>query len=421
MTYVIEHIKGSVNDLRNSEYALTRSLRHELELEARISVLIKRTRLRLRLQQLEGAWEDICALHELPIASERLASVLELEADYYLAIFEWASVGFADQAALRRATTIYNSILESADNSQMSGWIHYQLGRCYMLLMDFQLAVQEFHQALVLPGDRSHPELTSYCYERLGYITYYEYRNPSEALLYLERSLDTYPNTADTLWQVPVYLLYARVLRELYALEDALRATRLALAIATRIGEKSLIAESLLLLSDLLAKTHDNNQEIINVITNYMQFKMRPIGVDLTWGSLNDLLGDAYAHLWQYNNAIEAYQDALYFNPDHLSEAQIQLKIVCCYYQLKQYKQVVESVMHLLNVSKKENYIHIEGSLYELLGNACFALKQYQAAINAYEKSISLDTFSQSNRSTLYAYMTIASLNLKNGNSNARA
>jgi tetratricopeptide (TPR) repeat protein len=88
---------------------------------------------------------------------------------------------------------------------------------------------------------------------------------------------------------------------------------------------------------------------------------------------------------------------------------------------LKQYKQVVESVMHLLNVSKKENYIHIEGSLYELLGNACFALKQYQAAINAYEKSISLDTFSQSNRSTLYAYMTIASLNLKNGNSNARA
>lgn len=81
MTYVIENITGSVNDLRNSEYALTRSLRYELELEARISVLIKRTRLRLRLQQLEGAWADICALHELPIASERLASVLELEAE----------------------------------------------------------------------------------------------------------------------------------------------------------------------------------------------------------------------------------------------------------------------------------------------------------------------------------------------------
>jgi tetratricopeptide (TPR) repeat protein len=358
---------------------------------------------------LDDAWVELQALKAAHHEASFNAELVELEADCHLARFEASSVGFADRRELERAVELYQLLVTSTANIN---WAHYQLGRARMLSMDYLSAVQEFQQALVLTGRNDIPEMTAYCYERLGYIEYYENRNPSSALSYLQRALDTYPADSDQLWQVSVYLLCGRILSEFYDLASALAATQIAFDVASRNNGKSLVAEALLATTELLATTSNNDHKIITTITRYMQFKSRPPGANLTWGRLNELLGDAYANLQQFDNAIDAYQSIHHFNPDHVSEGNIQLKLARCYYQLRQFSQVEKCVLKALRETSQDELVQIESHLYEILGNAYFSMGGYHKAAQAYEHALQNSISDQGSKTDIYNYLDFARMQI---------
>jgi tetratricopeptide (TPR) repeat protein len=397
-------------DIKHSEILLTRELKTTKDKQSRIQLLIQRTRLRLRLHHVDAAWEDFAAIQlaQTQADAPTYRQLVLLEADCNLARFETASVGFANRQFLNRSIDLYEWLMSSQDSDEALSWIHYQLGRARMFAMDFFSAAQEFKRSLALPGTGDYPELTAYCYERLGYIEYYEYRNPQLALAYLRRALVTYPDATDDRWRVSVYLLCGRILKETHKIESALDYTKAAFDITLQSDDKALLGEPLLAITEILALTSGNDRYIVDVITRYMHFKRRPPGIDLTWGILNDMLGDAYFNLGQYDNAIEAYRDALFFNPDHLTEANVQFKLGRCYYQLRQYRRVEQCVRRGLSEIDRENFGYAESYLYELLGHACFANGEYDKAITAYEHSIELNTASTTSRIQLQHYLALA-------------
>jgi tetratricopeptide (TPR) repeat protein len=95
------------------------------------------------------------------------------------------------------------------------------------------------------------------------------------------------------------------------------------------------------------------------------------------------MLGDCYFALEQYDSAVTAYENALQCNPYHPWEETVHYRIARAHYQQQQYPATI-STLHKV-IQDTTDY-----RIYNLLGNALFALGQYVQAARVYETGISM-------------------------------
>jgi tetratricopeptide (TPR) repeat protein len=378
------------NEIKKAEIALARFLRSDITDDERALVLTYRARARLRSARPDDAIEDLASARNLDPNRFDLPEMLELLADCYLARFELASVGFADRQDTITAQSILVDILKRFPDYMNRGWINYQLGRIALTNNETDVAEDFFHQALLTPSWM--PALTAYCYDRLGFIAFYEKRDLVAAIGFLDKAIHTYPATEKPAWLVQIHILRSRVLREQQQFKAALAAAEQAVVIATQnsADRRSSRAEALLTAGELLISVGGRERDAISYLQQFLQISKKPLGVDVTWSRVHEMLGDAFSQIEQYDQAIEAYEAALQYNPYHPWEISLHYRIAHSFYQQNNYDGAVTAIERLLSAAAAGDEKIQDYRIYDVLASAQFALGRYKQAVASYR--LALDT-----------------------------
>lgn len=368
-------------DIKKAEAEIAKLFRAHPEGKLQAELLQQRARLRLIAARVEDALNDLAELRKLAPDAFDKPVLMSLLADCHLARFEGETLGFAKKEDLRKAQELYQTIIDSHAEYENLGWVYYQHGRALLMEDRASAAESSFLKALFAPSKNN--VLTAYCYERLAFIAFYESRQPRLALTYLDKAIDTYPNSESQLWLVQVYLLQSRVLKD-RQLNEAILSAKKALKLAE--DNRPLLADAAFALAELLSRSSGHALEIIEHLQSFMQLSKNPIGVDVTWSRAYEMLADAYFETQQYEAAVMAYHNALDCNPYHPWEESLHYRVAVSYYQQKDYAAVIEGINRLLAEGKAlEDY-----RVYNLLGNSHFGLRQFPEAVANYEKSLAL-------------------------------
>lgn len=375
-------------DVKRAEVLIARMLRDELSVQERASLLIARARARLLSARVDDALEDLQRARELMPEDFDAPSMLELLGDTHFARFELASVGFADRSDTAQAHAAYERILTEFAQYPNRGWIHYQRGRVHLTENQVDEAVECFQQALLAPS--SVPALTAYSYERLGFIAFYERRDFERAVSFLNKAIATYPTSEDRLWLVHVQTLRSRVFREMHNFSDAIDAAYTAINVAGSSEGKAGLTDALLAAAETLAPLDGHEKEVIAHLHHFIQISKKPLGIDVTWSRIHEMLGDAYYKTNQLQNAVSAYQAALQFNPYTPWEQSLRYRIARTLYQTGDYERAIQAIQTMIDAAHADGQAVDDYRAYSILGNACFALGRYPEAAAAYQNALSI-------------------------------
>lgn len=377
------------DEVKKAEIVLAKLLRTEAASdEERAEMLIRRARIRLVSARPEDALDDLSTIAAMRPKYAESPGLLELRADCHFARFELASVGFADRNDTDVAQSLYHQIIRQNPDYANLGWVHYQLGRIKVTENAIRDAIPHFQQALLCPSQTR--SLTAYCYERLGFIAFYEERDLEKALAFLSRAIDTYSGQSNHSWLVQVYILRSRVMRASGQYDGMHSAIEQALQIASSSENKLSLVEGLLAAGEMLSDMDGSEREVIQYLHQFTQIARKPLGVDVTWSRVHEMLGNAYFNLGQYENAIQAYQSALQFNPDHPWSLSLYYRIARSYYQQRAYQQVIEIIQRMQRHAQTDGQEIDDYRVFDVLGNSLFALKHYDRAIEAYQTALSI-------------------------------
>jgi tetratricopeptide (TPR) repeat protein len=377
-------------EVKKVEIVIARVLRSNIPNKARAQFLTYRARARLISARPEDAIDDLLAAQTLIPEDFQQPEQLELLGDCYFARFEKASVGFADRNDTLQAGSLYQKVIEIFPDYANLGWVYYQLGR--IALTDNHIGQSEiyFRQALFTPSQIG--QLTAYCYERLGFTAFYERRDLNTALGFLNKAIDTYPNGENKGWLAQVHTLRSRVLRDMQNYGQALMAAETAVEVAATAGieGRSSLIEALLTAGELLTGLDGRERDVVNYLQEFLQISKKPLGVDVTWSWVHEMLGDAYFRLGQYESAAEAFRAALQFNPYHPWEVSLHYRIARSCYQKRDYEAAVRAIKQMLAAAETEGEPVRDYRVYDVLGNAHFALKRYAEAVEAYRIALQM-------------------------------
>lgn len=374
------------NELRRVEVAVARALRTNSDTNTGVALRLVRARARLNDARPAEALDDLHTVGSLDAQRTHSPDVLELRGDCHLARFELSSVGFADHNDTDRAASCYERILSESPDYENVGWVQFQLGRLALIGNEVPLARERFLAALLAPSRLT--ALSALCFERLGYIAFYEERRLPRALGLLDKAIATCPVDGDLAWLIQVHLLRSNVLNELENSSAAIAAAETAAALAE--SDPGTQAEALLTLAELLAGADGRNQEIVAHMQHYLQLRHVPPGQDVTWSRAHELLGDAWSALGHNGEAVAAWQEALNYNPDNPWSVSVQQRIAMSLYQQGDYLAAVKELNRLLESVDVENN-HTSGfNLYAMLGYSQFRLGQFSKAGDALERSLQL-------------------------------
>ncbi len=78
---------------------------------------------------------------------------------------------------------------------------------------------------------------------------------------------------------------------------------------------KAGLADALLTAAETLVLIEGRENDVIAHLQQYIQISKKPLGIDVTWSRIHEMLGDAYYKNEQLQTAVAAYQAALQFNP----------------------------------------------------------------------------------------------------------
>ena len=374
-------------DIKKADVLVARLLRAEISERERSDLLGFRARIRLLSARPDDAIADLTTIRETSPEMTNSGSLLELLADCYAARYELSSVGFSDRNDAEQALVIYEQIIEQFREYENLGWVYSQLGRVLLATNQIEQAVECFRQALFCP---SHIRaLTAYCYERLGFIAFYEQRNSQQSLTFLNKAVHTYPSSEDQAWLVQVHILRSRVLRDSEP-DAALHAAETALSIASSSSSenKLTLSEALFTVAEFLLKRDGREKDVVNHLQRFLQVSKRPLGVDVTWSRVHEMLGDAHFKLGQYPSAIDAYRTALDLNPYHPWEISVYYRIARSHYQQGSFDEAVAAIDQLLSAAQAEDQEVQDYRVFDVLGNALFALERYDTALQAYETAL---------------------------------
>lgn len=404
----------SVNELlarrevKKAEVLIARALRADPTVSERAALLIMRARTRLYSSRLDDALTDLGEARALlPVLFEP-PDVLELVGDVHFARFELASVGFADRTDAEKALIAYDSILQYHLDYANSGWIEYQKGRVLLTENRVDEAIAAFQRALFAPSRFA--TLTAYCYERLGFIAFYEQRDMRQALAFLDKAVSTYPPYEPRAWLVQVNVLRSRILRELHDYANAFEAARLALAIAQNSGPqgKLSLADAAVAAGEIACALEGREREGIALLQTFVAASRKPVGIDVTWSRVHEMLGDAQFKIGDPTSALASYQAALQFNPYHPWELSLYHRIARCYYQLKEYDRAIAALQTMLNTAQRDGDPVRDHRIYQLLGNSEYALGRYPQAAQSYKTALELAPAAHDSVHTIRRYYEVA-------------
>lgn len=373
-------------DIKGVEKQISRLLTTDLENKARAELHIYRAKARLLTGRPESALDEIARAGEIHPESCTSPFALELLADSHFSRFELSTVVNRTDAA--HAEAVYRRLLETHADYPNIGWIQYQLARVLMSENRNTEAIELLHNALV--SESIVPALSAYCYERLGFIAFYDQRLLDRAVNYLNRAVDTYPKSESQQWLVQVHLLKCRILREAHNTIDAIEEAETAVKIASRSGIKTAHAEALFAYAELCAAEPQNHQRVVDALERFLQVTRRPPGADVTYSRTYEMLGDAYTALGSYDRAVNAYYRVLQFNPNHPWEISIYHRIGRAYYLKGNYEKSIAAIDYALKIAR-ENGEFTDYQLYDTFANAHFALGHYSEAAEAYERALNLN------------------------------
>lgn len=391
-------------EIKKAEILIARSLRAATSPEERAPMLIQRAHARLLGGRVDDALHDLNKVREeLPDAFER-PETLELFGDAHFARFELASVGFADRNDTTQALDAYDAILSQHPLYDNIGWILYQRGRIMLTENRVEEAVACFQKTLLNPSHL--PALTAYCFERLGFVAFYEERQPKQALAFLNKAVDTYPNSEPRLWLAQVHTLRSRIFREMHDHAQALQAADTAIAVALAAGSegKPGLADASLTAAEVVAELDGREKDVIGYLQQFLQNNKKPLGIDVTWSRVHEMLGDVQSKLGQPAAALASYQAALEFNPYHPWELSLYYRIARCHYHLHEYEKAVETIEHLLEAAATDGQTIHDYRVYNVLGNAQFALARYDEAQQTYRQALEIAPSNAENLDRLREY-----------------
>lgn len=391
-------------EIKKAEVVIARGLRSQPPPAERARLHIYRARTRLLSARPDDALADLKALHPSADDLPNDPPLLELWADCHLARFELATAGFADRGDTARAESIYRRVIAEAPDYDNIGWVYYQLGRVLLTQSHIDEAGGCFREALLQPSHIS--ALTAYCFERLAFVSFYETRQPHRALGYCDKAIDTYPASAERRWLVGVHILRSRILRDMHRRSESLQAAEHALAIVPNntSDNRTLLAETLLTVSELLTDIGGRDEAVVTYLQQFIQLSKKPLGVDVTWSRVYEMLGNAYFKTGQYDTAAAAYQSALAYNPYHPWETSLHYRIARSFYQHGDYERTIQSLYNMLAAARSEGETISDYRVYDFLGNALFAVKRYDEALEAYRLALKIAPANAENLDKIRAY-----------------
>jgi tetratricopeptide (TPR) repeat protein len=378
----------SKRDVRKAEVMIARWLRSELSAADRAKALISRARVRLFSGRIDDALDDLSKARALNPDEVETPAAQELRGDCHFARFELASLGFADRQDTAQALEAYETILTRAPQYDNIGWVHYQRGRVLLTENRIEEAVACFHEALLSPS--TIPALTAYCYERLGFAAFYEMRDPRRAVGFLNKAIATYPASEERRWLAQAHTLLSRVLREVGEQQASREAAESAVAIASIAEGKAGLADALLSAAETLSYVDSGERDVISYLQQFIQITRKPLGIDVTYSRVYEMLGDAYFKTGQHQSAVASYQNALQFNPYHPWEQSIYYRIARSCYQMGEYERAIQSIERLMQLAEADGQTIHDYRVFNVLGNAQYALRQYERASRAYANALEL-------------------------------
>ncbi len=410
MSDQLHHIDALLNahEVKKAEVAIARLLRADPSADTRTHLLLRRARARLIGHHPDDALEDILAARALQPEEADTPETLALLGDIYFGRFELSPVGFTERNDANKALELYHQIIKTAPDYDNIGWVYYQKGRVLLTADRTGEAIACLQEALLQPSQVT--ALTAFCYERLGFIHLFERRDPSAALSFLDRAAVTYPPSEPESWLGQLHILRSRALREQGEYTEALEAAEKALHVMAKLGSEMRDGQqdAHLAASEILVRLPGREAEAAEHLQQFLQLGKKPLGVDVTWSRVNELLGDMLFRIERYEAAIEAYNNALAFNPYHPWETTIYYQIARGYYHLRAYEKTIATAELIVQAVAEENEELSDYRVYHLLGNAHFALEAYQSAVEAYQKAVDLAPPQADDRDKIQTYLRFA-------------
>lgn len=396
------------HDVKKAEVAIAKLLRADASTETRTLLLLRRARARLIGHRPDDALEDIQTARTLQGGEPDSPDTLALLGDIYFGRFELSPVGFTERSDANKALKLYDQIIETAADYDNIGWIYYQKARVLLTADRTDEAIACLQEALLQPSQVT--ALTAFCYERLGFIHLFERRDPSAATSFLDRAAVTYPPSEPESWLGQLHILRSRALREQGEYTEALEAAEKALQVMEKLGNEMRGGQqdAHLAVSEILVQFPGREAEAAEHLQHFLQLGKKPLGVDVTWSRVNELLGDMLFRIERYEAAIDAYNNALAFNPYHPWETTIYYQIARCYYHLRAYEKTISTTELIIQAVAADNEDLSDYRVYHLLGNAHFALEAFQSAVEAYQKAVDLAPPQANDRDKIQTYLRFA-------------
>lgn len=398
----------NTRELKKAEVLIAKQLRADPTAEPRTHLLLYRAKARLFGQHPDDALEDIQTARVLLPEITALPQFKELLADTYFARFELAPVGFAERSDADQALALYQTIIDEHTDYPNMGWVFYQKGRVLLTANETAEAIEYLTGALLKPSQAT--ALTALCYERLGFVHLFDQRDPVTALSFLDRAAVTYPPSEPEGWLGQLHILRSRALRETGEYETALDAAEQALQIMENLGTemRSGQQDAHLALGEILANISGHESDAVNHLQQFIQLGKKPLGVDVTWSRVNELLGDMLFRTERYESAIEAYYNSLSFNPYHPWQASLHYQIARSYYRLRAYEKTIVSIQELEQAVNEESQQITDYRVFHLLGNAYFAIEDYVPAAEAYRQAVDLAPLHANDLDKIRTYLRFA-------------
>ncbi len=403
--------------VKRAEMLINRQMRRKKGQDA--IWLIQRARTRLLTGRPAAALEDMQRAQALQ--PELLDHVINLQilADCYFARFESSTVGFVERNDAQIAVRLYQRIITEFPEYNNVGWAYYQLGCLHLAGDRASDAARAFQTALQKPAQAT-PSLAAYSHERLAFICFYEDRQIAQALASINNAISAYPHFEDKSWLVQAYLLKSRILRSMADVDTALDASQKAVLLAKQSGiSPHLLAEALFTFGELLSVVGGQETAAIQTLERFLEVSRRPVGIDVTWARVHEILGDLYFKLSNFEASVLAYNLVLQFNPHYPWEDSVYHRIARAYYHLGAYDKVIEALKRAFEMAASDGH-EVDYQLYTLCGAAHLALKQYAQAAQAYEKALDLTSAYDDISEQLRQYRDFALSQRASGSSDTR-